>query len=617
MAVATSEDIASATKAEGPAPGRDERPGRQPGIRGMAVLALALAPAMAALWSVTWFVTQDSPAHVYNAEILSRSFDADSPFARTFSIRWQPIPNWVGHILLAGLVRATPAWAADRIMTSVTLVGFAAAVFWLRLRISGSGPERRVGTGHVSSALLAALLGMNMTWLFGFTSFMLGACLFPITLGFWWPRRDRLGAAGVAGLGILLVLGYFCHLVSLGLTALGLAILALASPLPPATPIDAIQGVAWRRLRTRLVPLGVAFLPLVPLGLVYLGLAHRGGPMHPVWENLPDPWSLAGWKSQLTWADPITLSRKDGLPFTDRVGPWFIAFAPAFWLVAALMIWGAARAVDRLRGRPAEESARGRRGWWILAAFLILGGLASPDTLGPEHGNYLPQRIVLCGLVALAVVMEVDLTRWPGRLAAAGLAAAVALQSAIVWDYALYSDRTAGEIVRARDAVGRGRRVAYLPASIRSRFRANPLLHVDNWLGVDTDNIVWGNYETRHYYFPVQFRAGIDRPSPDELEDIIRQDAPVDAPARADAWRDLLAREAGAIDVLVTFKGEPGLDAVTGRIFREVVRRGEVRVLERDRDRSFGYPVSRDRQGAGVPPMPGGPLAHARGSGKG
>ncbi len=216
---------------------------------------------------------------------------------------------------------------------------------------------------------------------------------------------------------------------------------------------------------------------------------------------------------------------------------------------------------------------------------MIVGGLASPDTLGPEHGNYLPQRIVLCGLVALAVMIDIDPRKWPGGIAAGGLAAAVALQSATVWDYALHSDRTAGEILRARDAVGRGRRVAYLPATVRSRFRANPLLHVDNWLGVNTDNIIWGNYETRHYYFPVQFRPGIDRPQPDELEDLALRDAPGEAADRARGWERLLVRSADAIDVLVTYKRDARLDAVSARWFREVERRGDVRILVRDRAR--------------------------------
>ncbi len=568
-------------------PGIDPRSTRHPLIRGLAVLVVALAPALAAIWAVPWFVTQDAPAHVYNAEILTRSFDPASPFGAFFAIRWQPIPNWVGHVVLAALVRVLPAWAADRIMTSVTLAGFAAAVFWLRVRVAGPYRGECAGAHHLTAAaLLSTLLAMNITWLLGFTSFTLGACLFPITLGYWWPRRDRLDARGILGMWALLILGYFCHLVSLGLTAMALGVLALASPLPPPASPDAGGRIPWQRLRARLVPLAAAFLPMIPLGLMYLGLAHRGGPMHPVWGNLTDPLAPSGWTKQAAWADPITLMRKDALTFTGRLNPGFIVLAPALWLAAAMIVWGSGRILDRLRreGRTdGPTAAGGQRGWWLLAVMLTLGGVASPDTFGAEHGNYLPQRIVLFGLVALAVVVDIDLRRWSGRIATVGLAAAVALQSAIVWDYAVYSDRSAGEILRVRDAVGRGHRLAFLPASVRSRFRANPLMHVDNWLGVGTDNVVWGNYETRHYYFPVQFRPGLDRPMPDELEDIVLLDAPADSARRARDWEQLLAHHADAIDVLVTYKSDPLLDGVTERYFREVERRGDVRILRRDR----------------------------------
>ncbi len=123
--------------------------------------------------------------------------------------------------------------------------------------------------------------------------------------------------------------------------------------------------------------------------------------------------------------------------------------------------------------------------------------------------------------------------------------------------------------------------MVFLPTAVPCRFRANPLLHVDNWLGVETDNVVWGNYETRHYYFPVRFRAGIDRPSPDELEEIVR-DGAAGAATGLD-WQRFLARHADAIDVLVTYGRARGLDEAVGRFFREVDRRGEIRILHRDR----------------------------------
>ncbi len=551
---------------------------------GPVLLTIALAPAMAAIWSVGWFVPQDAPAHVYNAEILARSFDPASPLTESFAIRWQPIPNWIGHLLLAGLVRLVPAPMADRMLTSLTLAGFAASVLWLRGRIAGDRAAAR-GEG-LSAAAFSALLGMNLTWLLGFTSFALGSCLFPITLGYWWPRRDRMRWRDVAGLGLLLVLGYFCHLVSLGLTLMALGFLAVTTPMA--------GGMGLRSLLARLLPLAVAALPILPLGVLYLGIASRSGPMRPVWENLADPSSILAWKAQLSWADPITLMRKDALPFTDLVATSCMVLAPVFWLSGALTVWVVARLVDRFRSRPSLAQDRFGRGWWMLATLLIVGGVIGPDTMGPQHGNYLPQRVVLFGLVAAAVSLRMDLSRRSGRIATAGLAVALVLQSAIVWDYALYSDRTAGAIVRAREDVGRGRRVAFVAGTIRSRFRSNPMMHVDNWLGVDTDNIIWGNYETLHYYFPVQFREGLARPSPEELEEILITDAPMDADRRARQWADLLARNADSIDVLVTYRDEPLLDAVSSRFFREDRRRGEVRILVRDPARVVdGPPTAR------------------------
>jgi hypothetical protein len=580
-------------------------PSRRTGKWGLAILAAAVTPALAAVWIVPWFVTQDGPAHVYNAQVLAWSFDPASPFREIYTIRWRPIPNWVGHLALASLVAVLPAWVADRIMTSVTLVGFAAAVFWLRRRVAG----RR----HLpASACLAALLAMNITWLFGFTSFLLGACLFAVTLGFWWPHRDDLPARRIAGLASLLVLGYFCHPVSLGLTAVGLIVLALASPLPPGT------GARPARQRlTRLVPLGASLLALVPLGLCYLRLTPLGGPIRPLWENLADPFSLGAWKVQVGWVDPLTLARKDVLPFTERVSRAFIVLAPAAWLAVGLLIWGLAEVSTRWPGRargrfarpPRAESgqpevpapaaaaaaAPERRGWLLLAALLIAGGMVGPDTLGSGHGEYLPQRVVLCGLVALVPVVDIDLRSRTGRAAAAALVGAVALQSTIVWDYAVYSDQTAGAIVRAVEEVGRNRRVVALPAAIRSRFRANPLLHAGNWLGVDSGNVVWNNYETRHYYFPVQFVPGIDRPGPDELEDVVKRDDPGEALSRSRDWERILAHHADAIDVVLVYKGEPRLDAITERWFRLVQRRGEVRIFHRDRDRYLSRPSPRER----------------------
>ena len=546
----------------------DPNPGPDRARRlGLCAFTLAILPALAAVWAVPWFVTQDGPAHLYNSLILADSLSPGeaSPLGEFYRVRWEPLPNWAGHLTLLGLVEVLPPALANRVATSAMLVGLAAAVAWLRWRVRG-------WRGMATAGPLAALLALNVAWLLGFTSFLLGACLFPITLGVWWAGRAGFGPLRAAGLAGLMVAGYACHPVSLGLTVVGLLVLAAATP-----------GATARRWGWTLA--GMA--PLAVLGLIYRGLMSRGGGgFAPVWGHLARPLSPASWMAQAGWADPISLASKVVAPFVDGPRPVFALLAPALWLIAALAAWIGGPLLDR--GRP--PSARERRGWWLLAALLIAGGLACPDTLAPSHGNYLPQRVLLLGLVALVPALDLDASRLPGRVGGIALAVALAVQSAFVWEYARTADRVAGTFERAGPHVGAGRRVATLLIGVRGRFRANPVLHADNLLGVAGRNILWSNYETRHYYFPVQFRPGLRRPDAGELEAIALMDDPRDAPRRADRWRRLLDAYADAIDVLVVWGSDPDLDAIDAARFEAVHREGPLRVLRR-RDRELPTPA--------------------------
>jgi hypothetical protein len=541
-------------------------------------LLLALAPSLSAVAALPWFVTQDGPSHLYNAEILARSFAADSPFGASYRVSWEPLPNWAGHLLLVALRAVLSPRGTNLAINVLTLAGFSGSVLWLRWTVAG-------GRGLGVAALLSALLGLNVAWLLGFTSFMLGACLFPITLGVWWSGRERLGAGRLAAIAALLVLGYFAHLVSLGLTVVGLGVLAVFSPCPEGVGAEDGGRRAWF---VRLGRTALSMLPLLPLGLLYLNLTRRGGPLRPEWGQLTNPLSLRAWAAQLVWADPISIAAKSTLPFGIGGGavPTGVAglLAPVLWLLVALELALAAglrsrdRDIDPEQGQP-SSAARTRRGWAVLAALLIVGGLASPDTLGINHGQYLPQRIVLLGLAALVPVLDLDFRQRAVRGCALALVVALAVQSAFVWDYGLRSQRGAGTFWRARGAVGTGQRVATLLLQLRDRFRANPLLHADCLLGIDTGNVIWSNYETRYYYFPVQFRAGLDRPDSVDLELLSIRDDPREADARARDWEQLLRRHHASIDVLAVWGSDPRLDAVSERWFRPDARDGPLRIL--------------------------------------
>jgi hypothetical protein len=526
--------------------------------RALGVFTLAALPTLLAIWAMPWFVTQDGPAHLYNAHIVAESLRPDSPFRDVYEVRWLPFPNWAGHLAMMGLMAILPARTADRVMMTFTFVGFAASVAWLRWCVAG-------WRGMPVASAMAVLLALNVTWLLGFTSFLIGACLFPVTLGVWWGGRARFGAIRALVLAALLVAGYFSHLVSLGLTMVGLVVLALTTPGPN-------RGRRGFWTVASLVP--TAFL-----GLGYRRLMKTGGEIAPSWNNLKNPWSLASWSSQFGWIDPITLGSKVALPFVEIRQRWYCLLAPVVWSLLALFCCVAATVYRRRTPGDVADAGRERRGWAILGALLLLGGICGPDTLGPTHGNYLPQRLFLLGLVSIVPFLEFDGRRKLVRAGGCALAVALTMQSATVWHYALDSDRLAGTFMQAKPFVGQRQRVGTLLVDMRGRFRSNPLLHIDCMLGVNTGNIIWNNYETSYYYFPVQLKNADLHPPASEFEAVAMLDDPDDKDVRAERWNRLLASHHRDMDVLVVWGADPQLDAINARWFEPRVQIDRVRVL--------------------------------------
>jgi hypothetical protein len=415
-----------------------------------------------------------------------------------------------------------------------------------------------------TAALLAVLLSLNLLWLLGFYGFLLGAALYPVILGVWWSGRDRPTARRAAGLMGLIVAGYFCHLVSLGLTIAGLLVLALTTP-GPGRP---------RRVQFTLIVLA----PLLPLGVVYKRLMSEGGAMAPIWEHLASPLSLTAWMTQIARVDPLNLGSNRVVPLVTGWHPIFTALSPVLWLVIALIALYLAHAFETDHRDPA--AAHERRGWLVLSVLFIVGGLVCPDSLGPRHGSGLAQRVVWLGLVTLVPVLNLETTGWPRRLATVALGLAVVVQSAFVWDYAIRSDRLIRSFQQAYPLVGRGQRVAVLYLDLKQPFRASPLVHADGLLGLGNGSIIWNNYETAYYVFPVQVRPDVPHPSPLVLEQISSQDDPAEAVERATAWALLLDRHHAEIDALVVWGDDPGgLDPISARWFPHATRVGKVRVL--------------------------------------
>jgi hypothetical protein len=589
--------------------------GVRPGVKGASSLrrpilfALAcVAPVVAAIWLVPGFHTQDGPAHLYNSEILLDLVrrGEESKFAETFEARWQPTPNWAGHLLPMALMLGVEPAVAGRLMATITLVGVLAATLWLRRRVAG--PRH-----FMTAALAASIISINFLWLLGFWGFLLGTALCFVTWGVAWnphaAERGRWGWRFALPISGLLLLGYFCHPVSLAVCVFGLILIA------------AFQADEGRSER-----LGWTFascVPLIPLFIWYLLVMRHAGGFRPIYENLKHVTSPASWASQLGWVEPISLSSKVALPFTRSRSAAFFLLSPLLGIGIGLYLtclsrWFGAKKMSPLSLRMMGKSVPEQRAknyqwlWWTLASLLLFGGLVVPDTVGEAHGNYLPQRVVLIGLLVCVVAFDASRATHAARRCAwasnVALGLALVVQVAFVWDYAIHSSRVVGGMLtEASPHVGRDQKIAGLMIDLRGPFRANPLMHADALFGLGSGNVVWSNYELSHYYFPLRVKQGVSHPSSAAFENVAKWDGKADVSNRLKEWTSLLGAHHQHIDRLVIRGFDESLDTAT-RIWFDVDHENElsrVRVWKRREGNDGPLNASPQAESGGIPTLVG------------
>jgi hypothetical protein len=209
----------------------------------------------------------------------------------------------------------------------------------------------------------------------------------------WWVNRDAMGPKRAVLLAGLLVLGYFCHPLSLLLTALGLVILAVITP-----------GPRWL---TRCRWTAMSLMPLPPLGLLYYRLGQAAGAVQPRWRAFPrHSWSLHGWLTYLEREDPFAILLTNPLPLLAWASPWFRFLYPPLWLtIGGLALVLGTLLASRQQTRP---PLRTYRGWIVLAFCLAIGWAVAPQELGEGHGSVIPMRVLPLALIAIVPVLIVD-----------------------------------------------------------------------------------------------------------------------------------------------------------------------------------------------------------------
>ncbi len=204
-----------------------------------------------------FFFTVDGPAHVYNASLILQGLAGSAREGAGWEWNPVPVPNWLGHALLAVLLIPFKAPEALKIVHLLYLIALPLALRALAMQHAPGPPW---------SAHLILPIVVQVPFSLGFYNFCLGLVLFVLVV----QQVHRINAHArnvmvYALLALLMVLLYFSHLVPFAFALVWLAARMFALVLDGRR----VTGKLDITLRTHLARLTAAIVPSLLLSAWY------------------------------------------------------------------------------------------------------------------------------------------------------------------------------------------------------------------------------------------------------------------------------------------------------------------------------------------------------------
>jgi hypothetical protein len=443
------------------------------------VLGLVVAVQLALVWAHEYPPTADGPAHVANAAILKDYNHPDAAaWRRFYALSDRADPNLAGHYLMAVLMHVVSPVTAEKILLSLYVVALPLAFAYALRAVR---PDATWATFLVLPFTFSYVVNM------GFYNFSLSLPGYFVIVGYWLRHRDHFDAVYGARLLVMMLALYCCHIVSLLLGWITIAVLAawtIGGDLLAARKQDQrTPGVLWRAIRCRaLIPL-LASLPALALMVSFVKRHHEpkivGRSKLELLASLLDLDALVSFSD-----DHVALTR------------WF-----TFVLIAA----GALVVGLRIARRRRLEWSDG-----LLAVAAVMGALY----LKAGEQAYLPARLSL--FVFLPTILWLGVQIWPRwgarslQLIGGGTALAMVLLSAPYW--AKLSDQIA-EYLSVAGEIRPGSTLLSLPQSRLGwsaggdlNDRIHTFLYTSGYFVPARRIVDLRNYEAHMGYFPVDYR---------------------------------------------------------------------------------------------------------------
>jgi hypothetical protein len=440
------------------------------------------------IWSVTNFLGQDEPSHLHSASMMFDLLRNNASHGGFYMLRPAFIPNSLGHWVLAVLMLVFSPIVAGKLLVTFCYAGVVASIGWLRWAMRGRD-------GVITALLIGAVLGLNWFWLVGLYNFLIGVIVFVIVTGFLYRWDGEINWWRFVLLAVLFLAGYFSHLVSFAVTVMAAMIFVLLKP-----GIAKLRSLTW---------MTIALVPVLLLAVAYKLMSEGGGKYSLKWYVLDAPLSFSSVLLHLRTTDGFQIISRRFIPFSDSVSPLNMFASPIIWIMIVFVLLAVGTHFALYDG------ANGWRKYFphlaAMAAVMILA-LVSPDEFGAEQGSVLRPRLLLCGLVLFVPLFSVSSRPKILKAVQIILIAVFAYQVTALWEYSLKVNRETIQFLKAANAIDATSPIASVVIlNDQPRFHSNPLMRADNLLGIGRDNVVWDNYETGYYFFPVIAADSKDR----------------------------------------------------------------------------------------------------------
>jgi hypothetical protein len=248
----------------------------------LAMLFIHILP----IWIFRYFPSQDGMNHVYNAYLLKEYHNPTLYKTREiFQLNLTLFPNWMSHLIMAGLMFIVPPLIAEKILLTIciAIVPFSFLYFL-----------RGVNRDSTLYVWLGFTFSYNYLLFMGFYNFALSFGLFFLTVGYWWRHRSDLTPGRIGVLYLMLIALYLCHISSYALTLIAIGL-----------------GAVWTFRRPK--PVAVCAGYMLPAGFILLnyllrdvrGLPYRYESGAWLWEYFWKNRSLVYFNDDYVWGNLV------------------------------------------------------------------------------------------------------------------------------------------------------------------------------------------------------------------------------------------------------------------------------------------------------------------------